>query len=573
MKKITIFFVIFAAFAAVEASRHHYGKRSLLHEARELPSMWTLAQGSAVNAEEVLTVHIGLHRRNIEEVRQRLHVVSDPRQPTYGEYLTPEELSRLVAPEQKSVELVAKWLRHYGVGQLKVSGFNDVISFEAPVAALQRMFGVQFSVYSHLKTGKKVARSLHAVTIPQHLTSVVEVVSGFRAFPVEMALSRHPVKVASPSDNISPQVIWTTYNVTNFPTPNSQNAQAFFQAQGQYVSSSDLNMFCKKYVPSANCTVAKYVGKNTPGEPGIESSLDSQYIIGVNKAQVETWVFSYPNFDFCADLIKWGTDVLSLNGTHRPFVISMSYGTQGLPNMCAGADVPRLSNDIMLMGSIGITVLLASGDDGSGQYSREGYNNGKLNPSWPASIPYCVAVGSTTFITGNSGAEMATDEFGSGGGFSFDYNTTSQFSWQTAAVNAYFSSGVPLPASKMYPRGGRATPDVAALGWNFNVADGGSFTQVGGTSASTPTFASLVSMLNNERLKVGKTLGFLNPFLYQNTGAFIDVLKGTNAIDPSKIGWQCAKGWDPVTGLGTPNFGKMLSLVQALNARDLANRA
>ena len=83
----------------------------------------------------------------------------------------------------------------------------------------------------------------------------------------------------------------------------------------------------------------------------------------------------------------------------------------------------------------------------------------------------------------------------------------------------------------------------------------------------------MVSMLNNERMKAGKTLGALNPFLYANAAAFNDVLTGTNAISPSKIGWLCTKGWDPATGLGTPNFGKLLDAVKALNARDFARRA
>ena len=54
---------------------------------------------------------------------------------------------------------------------------------------------------------------------------------------------------------------------------------------------------------------------------------------------------------------------------------------------------------------------------------------------------------------------------------------------------------------------------------------------VGGTSASAPAFAGMVSLLNEARLnKGGKPLGFLNPFLYQNAAAFTDVTEGTNAI-------------------------------------------
>ena len=110
---------------------------------------------------------------------------------------------------------------------------------------------------------------------------------------------------------------------------------------------------------------------------------------------------------------------------------------------------------------------------------------------------------------------------------------------------------------------GRATPDVSALGEGYQVYLRGKPNAVGGTSASAPTFAGLVSLLNEARLQDGKAaMGFLNPFLYKNADAFFDVTKGTNAIGrgtgPIKYGFNCTKGWDPATGIGTPMFDKLL---------------
>merc|ERR1711862_1011049 len=115
-----------------------------------------------------------------------------------------------------------------------------------------------------------------------------------------------------------------------------------------------------------------------------------------------------------------------------------------------------------------------------------------------------------------------------------------------------------------------ATPDVAALGDGFQIIVEGKVKSIGGTSASAPTFAGFVSLLNEARLKAGKpAMGYLNPFLYQNPDAFRDVTVGTNAIGrgpTSAYGYLCAPGWDPATGLGTPNFERLLSL--ALSAGD-----
>lgn len=116
----------------------------------------------------------------------------------------------------------------------------------------------------------------------------------------------------------------------------------------------------------------------------------------------------------------------------------------------------------------------------------------------------------------------------------------------------------------MFPHGGRATPDVAALGEGFQVMIHGEPTAVGGTSASAPTFAGLVSLLNEARLvRKMPAMGFLNPWLYKHSDAFTDITRGDNfrGRDPYEepFGFNCTVGWDPVTGLGTPLFDKMLS--------------
>jgi len=193
----------------------------------------------------------------------------------------------------------------------------------------------------------------------------------------------------------------------------------------------------------------------------------------------------------------------------------------------------------------------------------------KLYASWPASSPWVSAVGATRFVGQKvGGAEMATDQFGSGGGFSDNF---AAFKDQAAAVQHYLKTVAPshLPPAGSFATGGRATPDVAALGEGFQVIANGGVTSVGGTSASAPAFAGFVSLLNEARLAAGKpAMGYLNPFLYQNAAAFRDVTVGTNAIGrgtgPIRYGYPAAPGWDPATGLGTPNFEKLL--VAALSA-------
>jgi hypothetical protein len=193
-----------------------------------------------------------------------------------------------------------------------------------------------------------------------------------------------------------------------------------------------------------------------------------------------------------------------------------------------------------------------------------------LWPSWPASSPWVTSVGATRFNDDKVGNPEAAvnqeDHFGAGGGFS-PWKALPQAAWQKTVVDAYTAIAANLPDPKMaqYDITGRATPDVAALGTAFQVINGGKPLPggVGGTSASAPTFAGIIGLINDQLLAAGKKqLGFLNPFIYGNPQAFTDVTIGSNKIGrggaPLPYGWNCTKGWDPVTGMGTPLYPELL---------------
>ena len=157
----------------------------------------------------------------------------------------------------------------------------------------------------------------------------------------------------------------------------------------------------------------------------------------------------------------------------------------------------------------------------------------------------------------------------SGGGFSIHFDRSAA-AWQEKAVSGYQEkvSG-DLPPMTAWTPTGRGTPDVSALGEGFQVIANGGTMSVGGTSASAPAFAAIVSLLNEARMAQGKPrLGFLNPFIYKHPDAFRDVTVGSNKIDrysqPFQYGWDCTEGWDAATGHGTPNFPKLLKAALAV---------
>jgi len=102
------------------------------------------------------------------------------------------------------------------------------------------------------------------------------------------------------------------------------------------------------------------------------------------------------------------------------------------------------------------------------------------------------------------------------------------------------------------------------LGINFPIVVGGNTYGVAGTSCSSPTFAALVSVLNDVRMSLGKSvLGFLNPLIYAHPEAFNDITVGNNP-GCNTDGFYCSQLWDPVTGFGTPNWPAWLKLAQQL---------
>lgn len=159
----------------------------------------------------------------------------------------------------------------------------------------------------------------------------------------------------------------------------------------------------------------------------------------------------------------------------------------------------------------------------------------------------------------------------SSGGFSDRFQRPA---YQDAAVTAYLD----ILGSRwhgLYNPSGRGFPDVAAQAYNFSVVDRGQVILVGGTSAASPTFAGIVSLLNDARLSAGKRpLGFLNPWIYsKGYKGLTDIVDGGSKGCTGRDGasglrapfvpyasWNATEGWDPVTGYGTPIFPKLLQL-------------
>lgn len=248
--------------------------------------------------------------------------------------------------------------------------------------------------------------------------------------------------------------------------------------------------------------------------------------------------------------------ILAQPDSALPQTLTTSYGEeeQSVPEDYAR----KVCNMFMQLGARGVSVLFSSGDSGPGNSCIRNTDQAPFfNPTFPAGCPYVTAVGATS----GTAPERAVSF--SSGGFSIYH---AQPDWQKAAVAQYLQT-VGGTYSSYFNASGRGIPDVAAQGSAFAVIDKGRTARLSGTSASSPVFAGVVALLNAARKSQGQApLGFLNPWLYQNSAALTDITtgagvgcQGNSAFPVSGARFNATVGWDPVTGLGTPKFGELLA--------------
>ncbi|KAF8257201.1 peptidase S8/S53 domain-containing protein [Lactarius quietus] len=161
--------------------------------------------------------------------------------------------------------------------------------------------------------------------------------------------------------------------------------------------------------------------------------------------------------------------------------------------------------------------------------------------------PYVTTVGGTK----NYGPEIAAPI--SGGGFS-DYFP--HLPYQEHVVPTFLQK-FGDQYQGMYNPDGRGIPDISARAMGFKVFRFYREYTMSGTSSATPV--CIISLLNDNRIAQGKApRGFLNPWLYGTArGGFTDIVEGSNP-GCGTDGFPAIVGWDPVTGLGTPDFEQLL---------------
>eukprot|EP01062_Namystynia_karyoxenos_P059780 TRINITY_DN511_c0_g1_i3.p2 TRINITY_DN511_c0_g1~~TRINITY_DN511_c0_g1_i3.p2 ORF type:complete len:574 (+),score=210.79 TRINITY_DN511_c0_g1_i3:92-1723(+) len=518
-----------------------------------LPQGWS-SQGPAPR-DARLSLSVAVRQSNVTALTAALMRVSDPRSPAYGRHLTNQQVHDLVAPAPAHISAVMGWLQSSGASPQPATPNGDIITAEVTVEQAEFLLSARYETLQHA-SGVTVLRAPSGYHLPAELAAAVDFVAPTVRVP---GVAKKPtVRVEAGSTLNTPENLRELYSVGDAEGKAAKNKQAVTAFLGQYYSAKDLQQYWDTYCKDLTCGkgLPKLVGDATTGAAGVEAMLDIETITGVaGNIESEYWGFGgkSPDNPDNEPFMKWLSQVSQTSDADVPRIFSTSYGED--EGSWSYPAAQRLNVEFQKAGARGITLLYAAGDEGAN------CQGGKYVPEGPGSSPYVTAVGGTQPASGfpKPGSESAVGL--SSGGFS---NYWAMPDYQKDAVAAYLrQSGLPSQSQRGYNTTSRAYPDIAAQATDFCVTPFGC--GVAGTSCASPTAAAVISLLNDLRMQGGKSsLGFLNPFIYQNAAAFNDITTGASSGCSFSAGWPAKPGWDAVTGVGTPNYAKLAKAVSAL---------
>jgi hypothetical protein len=393
-----------------------------------------------------------------------------------------------------------------------------------------------------------------AVQVPESIAPIVEGVFGLdnrqMARPQLVKNVARPDH-ATPAQGLSPLTPPEVARLYDFPTsPNAAGQTiAIFEFGGGY-KPTDVQLFYNSIgAPVPAITAVSVNGAtNNPGTDGYttETLLDIAVAGSVAPGAKLAVYFAPWTEQGWLDIVTTAVH----DAVNKPSVISISYGWPELDTFGALTwslqTIQAVTATFQEAAALGVTVVVSSGDSGSGC----GVGNGKAHVLYPGTDPGVTCVGGTSIsnVSGASFTEHVWNDNGITGGGISDIFCAPNFSlpiWQNWAA---------VPGSINDGHKGRGVPDIAgnadpASGYVL-YQNGASIGAYGGTSAAAPLYAGLAALLN---AGFAEPIGFLNVNLYAApfASAYRDVNDGQSNASGGAPGYRSGPGWDACTGLGS----------------------
>ena len=475
-------------------------------------------------------------------------------------YISRDELRATLGADPADIAAVTTFATQHGLEVVEAYPAQRRVVLGGPAQKISVAFGVTLQRYQYAQ-GTYRGRT-GSVTIPAELDTIVEGVFGlddrpqatphFRALPIE------PTPTPSLAGSMQPHAV-PAATATSFTPPQVARLYDFVLAatgSGQCIAIIELGGGLRRgdlkaYFARLGIHAPKVVAVSIDGaksRPSRANSADGEVMLDIEVAGAvapgaRIAVYFAPNTD------RGFLDAVTAavhDTANTPSVISISWG--GAEKHWTAQAMQAMDQAFQEAALVGVTVLCASGDNGS----DDAVGDGLAHADFPASSPHVVACGGTQLVasvssitderTWNDGAQGGS----SGGGISDVFD-----------LPADQASAALPPSANPGGRVGRGVPDVAGDASpvsGYQVLVDGQRMVIGGTSAVAPLLAALVAQLN-EQLK--KPVGFLNPLLYAApSSVFRDITSGGNGA------YAARPGWDACTGLGRPDGAALLAALE-----------
>jgi subtilase family serine protease len=561
----------------------------------------------AVPAATRMHVTVALKPRDPGALAAYARAVSTPGSPSYHHYLTPSQFARRFGATAAQVQAVRRSLRARGLRAGAVSRGGLSISVSATATRLERAFSVSLSRMA-LPGRRTAIASSAAPAVPAGMAGAIQGVVG-----LDTTASPRPLLERAPAAATAARSpLAGAHVVTGGPQPcaaasGAAPGQSAFTADqiasaygfsGLYgagdtgagitvavyelepVDPGDLAAYQSCYGTHASVSNVAVDGGAGTGPGSGEAALDIENLIGL-APHVNVLVYEGPNSNSGSPGSGPYDTFSAIVNQDRARVVTISWGQC---ETALGAADAAAENTLFQQATVqGQSIVAASGDSGA-----EDCNTGGAVPQThpavddPSSQPFVTGVGGTSLhalgprpseTVWNSGGVVLSGMLqpgASGGGVSSLWGMPASQLGATASLNVRTAQAAGAACGHS---GGfcREVPDVAADGdpasgyliyWNGSGNVGGEprgWQGIGGTSGAAPLWAALLALTDGSRACSGTSVGYANPALYQAAGTayaadFNDVLSGNNDFTGTNGGrYAAGAGYDPATGLGTPN--------------------
>ena len=495
------------------------------------------AAQSAISPQERFEVTVLVRRRASVEFKARIASLCQAL--SAAAHLTREDFAQRHGADPLDFDAIRSFAAAYGLSVVLEHAGRRTIILSGTAQQFCSAFQVQLHHFAH--DGGTYRGRTGAIKIPEGLKDIVVAVLGLdnrpQAMPhMRLRTTQQGGAASAAGGSFTPPQVATLYG---FPAGSgSGQCVALIELGGGY-RPADLATYFQGIGVTAPTVVAVSVDHGTNSPTGDANSADGEVmldieVVGGVAPQARIAVYFAPNTD--AGFLDAITTAVH-DADNKPSVISISWG--GPESSWTSQAMLAMDEAFQAAATLGITVCVASGDNGS----SDGVTDGGNHVDFPASSPFALACGGTRLI--GTGAKISAESVwndganggASGGGVSAQFALPT---WQAnlAAVTAAGDStalamrGVPDVSGDADPQSG------------YNVRVDGTDTVIGGTSAVAPLWAALIARINQN----GKgAVGYINPKLYQNPQVFRDITQGNNG------NFSAEPGWDACTGLGSPN--------------------